>query len=311
MNALRKGILDYLLYVALRMVATYIHVCGQRVSYRTASLLGDLMYRFDRRRRDRAVRHLELSFPGWSGAKCQQVARASMRNLFYLGVEVALTTRIITPGRWRRHVRLHNMAGTIRRLLRRDAGLILLSGHFGNWEVVGYTMATLGFPMYAMARTLDNPYVNEWVLGVRESAGLIILDKFGATMQTEDLLANRQAVGFIADQTAGRKGCFVGFFGRKASTYRSIALLAMRHHVPVVVGYGRRLGESFRFEVGIQRTILPDEWADKDDPTTWITQEYTRALEDVVRTAPEQYLWTHRRWKHRPAGEAEAPDGVA
>ena len=311
MGDLRKKTLDYLLYVSLRAVGAYIHVSGLRISYRTARFLGDLMYRFDRRHRQRALRHLELSFPVWSAAKRRQVARASMRNLLYLGLEIALTTRMITPARWRRHVRLANMAATIRRLLLRQTGLIFLTGHFGNWEVTGYTMATLGFPTYAMARALNNPYVNRWLLGVRENTGLVILDKFGATMQTEDLLRDRQVVGFIADQTAGRKGCFVDFFGRKASTYRSIALLAMRHRAPIVVAYGRRLGESFQFEIGVSRTILPAEWADKDDPATWITQEYTRALEDVVRSAPEQYVWTHRRWKHRPAGEREDPDGVA
>ena len=85
----------------------------------------------------------------------------------------------------------------------------------------------------------------------------------------------------------------------------------MTYNAPVLVGYGRRLDETYRFAIGIQRIIYPQEWADKDDPMLWITQEYTRALEEVVRTAPEQYLWTHRRWKHRPRGEPQPPDGIA
>jgi Kdo2-lipid IVA lauroyltransferase/acyltransferase len=85
----------------------------------------------------------------------------------------------------------------------------------------------------------------------------------------------------------------------------------MRHEVPVIVGYGRRTAKNFQFEIGIQQIIEPSEWADKDDPMTWLTQEYTKALEDSIRTAPEQYLWVHRRWKHRPKGEPPAPDGIA
>lgn len=310
--ARRRGeFVDYLAWLALRVVQMCVYLAGVRLSYRFARLIGELLYRFDRRHRERAVRHLALSFPDWSEQRCRRVARASMRSTIYLGVEVLWTTRLITPVRWRRHVRLVRMEAALRRLVQRRSGLIFLTGHFGNWEIVGYTMATLGFGVYAPARALPNPYINAHMVNIRRRAGLAILDKFGAAAQMEPLLKNRQVVGFIADQSGGPRGCFVDFFGRKASAYRSVGLLATRHHVPIVIGYGRRLGEDFRFEIGVARTILPREWADKDDPVAWITREYTRALEQIVRSAPEQYLWTYRRWKDRPRGEQPGPDGVA
>jgi len=187
----------------------------------------------------------------------------------------------------------------------------MLPGHFGNWEVIGYTMATLGFPTVSVARPLDNPYINEYVMGVRERTGQSILYKKGATASMSDVLAGRGTLCFIADQDAGRKGLFVDFFGRPASTYRSIALMAIRHEVPVVVGYGKRLSDRFEFEIGIARIIYPHEWAGRDDEVRWITQEFTRVLEDIIRAAPEQYLWLHRRWKHRPDGTKAPGDGVA
>jgi hypothetical protein len=73
----------------------------------------------------------------------------------------------------------------------------------------------------------------------------------------------------------------------------------------VAVGYARRLEDDFRFEIGVERIILPEEWAHVEDPVMWITQEYTSALERVVRRDPEQYLWVHRRWKSRPRHERE------
>ena len=86
----------------------------------------------------------------------------------------------------------------------------------------------------------------------------------------------------------------------------------MQQNVPVIIGYGMRLEESFKFEIGIQQIIYPEEWKDKDDPLRFITQEYSTALENVIRKAPDQYLWTHRRWKHRPKGTPPATsDGVA
>lgn len=307
----RSPVADYLAYLAVRLFAMFVHMGSWKANYRTARWIGNLLYRFDKKHRERSLTHLRLSFPEWPEEKCQQVAQASMRNMVYLGIEFFFTTKLITPGRWRNHIRLSNMAEALRLLLYRESGLIFLTGHFGNWEVVGYTMAALGFPNTALARHLDNPYLNRYVLDQREKHGMTILDKRGAVGEIPTLLENKGSVSFIADQDAGRKGCFVDFFGRKASTYKSIALLAMQYNVPIMIGFGRRLDEEYHFEIGVQQYIHPDEWKDKDDPITWITQEYTHALEEVIRKAPEQYLWTHRRWKHRPKGEPQPEDGVA
>jgi len=307
----RSKLLDFVAYLGLRTFAMFVHMFSWEANYRTARWVGDLMYRFDRRHRQRGLAHLRKSFPDWPQDKLHRVCRASMRNLAYLGVEFLFTTRLITPGRWRRHITLTNQQENLHLLLAHETPLIYVAGHFGNWEVVGYAMAALGFPVYAVARRLDNPYVDRYVMGVREARGMTVLDKRGASARLEGILCARGNVCFVADQDAGRKGAFVDFFGRKASTYKAVALMAMRHRAPVIVGYGRRLDEEYHFEIGIGRVIHPHEWADKDNPMLWITQEYTRALEEVIRTAPEQYLWVHRRWKHRPRGEPAAPDGVA
>ena len=314
----RNKLADYLAYLGLRLFVMFIHIFDWEANYRTCRWLCNLLWWAGRRWpkklgkfEQRAVAHLRLSFPDWPEEKIQCVAKASMRNFIYLGLEVFFTTRLITPGRWRRHVTLENQAENIRLMLGGKSPLIYVAGHFGNWEVVGYTMAALGFPLTAVARKLDNPYLNEYMLGVRQNRGMIVLDKRGATLQADEVLSSNGRLVFVSDQDAGRKGCFVDFFGRKASTYKSIALLAMSYEAPILVGYGRRLDEEYHFAIGIQRVIHPHEWADKPDPMLWITQEYTTALEQVVRSSPEQYLWTHRRWKHRPKGEPPAPDGVA
>ena len=310
-NRKRNKVSDYAAYMGLRLFAMFVHMFTWKANYRTARWIGNLLYRFDKRHRRRALEHLRISFPDWSSEKRQIIARASMRNMIYLALEFFFTTRLITPGRWRRHIILTNMQENLRLLLNRKTGLIFLTGHFGNWEVVGYTMAGLGFPNTAVARRLDNLYIDRYVMGQRQKRNMIILDKMGATTVAPELLDNKGVVSFIADQDAGRKGIFVDFFGRPASTYKAIGLLAMQHRVPVIVGYGRRLDEEYHFEIGIQRIIHPEEWDEKDDPLRFITQEYTTALEEVIRTAPEQYLWVHRRWKHRPKGEQPGPDGVA
>jgi KDO2-lipid IV(A) lauroyltransferase len=187
--------------------------------------------------------------------------------------------------------------------MRKKQGLIMLTGHYGNWEILGYVLATLGFETTSVARPLDNPYINQWLLGVREKKGQKIIAKKGATSEIPDVLQAGGTVGFIADQNAGSKGIFVDFFGRKASTYKSIGLLAMEYRVPVIIGYARRINSRFKFIVGTQDIIWPADWDAQADPLRYITQRYTRAIEDFVREDPGQYLWVHRRWKTRPRGE--------
>ena len=118
-----------------------------------------------------------------------------------------------------------------------------------------------------------------------------------------EVLKNGETLCFIADQNAGKKGMFVDFFHRKASTYKSIGLLAIEYNLPIVVGYCRRIDDQYRFKLGVQRIIRPGDWEEQENPLRWITAEYTRAIEEFVRDDPEQYWWVHRRWKTRPRGE--------
>jgi len=303
MAKVRNKLVDYLTYLTLRLLAMAVHLAGAEASYRVAAWAGNLMYRFDRRHRERAIENLRASFPDFGEQRLHDVAKASMRSMAYLAVDLLLTTRMLRPNSWRRYVELGNLAEGVRLAIKRETGVVVVSGHFGGWEIFGYTTALAGIDSYALARALDNPYLNDYLLGIRQRGGMRILDKFGAMARMDGIMRRRMPVGFIADQDAGLRGIFVDFFGRKASTYKAPGLTAMRYNAPVVVAYGRRLGEQFRFELGVARIIYPHEWATRKDPLRWITQEYTTALEGVIRSAPQQYLWTYRRWKSRPPAE--------
>jgi Kdo2-lipid IVA lauroyltransferase/acyltransferase len=300
----RSDFIDRLQYLGLRVVSMCIHCWPVNLNLQVAKLLGNGMYILDRKHRERALGNLRRSFPDMDEALRREMARRSMQQLFMLFIEVLFTTRLVRIDTFRRYVELAKFDDVLRLLLKKNQGLIMLTGHYGNWEILGYVLATLGFPSTSVARPLDNPYVNDWLLGVRERKGQRILVKKGATAEIPDILARGGAVGFIADQNAGSKGLFVDFFGRKASTYKSIGLLAMEYDVPVIVGYARRLSDEFRFEIAAQDIIWPNDWKTQDDPLRYITQRYTKAIEDFVREDPGQYLWVHRRWKTRPKGEA-------
>jgi KDO2-lipid IV(A) lauroyltransferase len=299
----RNHVSDYAQYVALRLVSMMMHCWPVALNLRLAGAIGDALYYLDRRHRARAEGNLRRSMPELPERVRRDLARRSMRQLIELFVEVLFTTRLVRVDTFTRYFELGDFAPGLRLLTQRKGGLIMLTGHYGNWEVLGYALATLGFPTTSVARPLDNPYINHWLLGVRERRGQRIIAKTGATDDVTKELESGGVVGFIADQNAGPKGIFVDFFGRKASTYKSIGLLAMQYEVPVVIGYARRQG-PFRFSIGVQDVIWPADWEKEQDPLRYVTQRYTKAIEDFVRADPGQYLWVHRRWKTRPKGEA-------
>jgi KDO2-lipid IV(A) lauroyltransferase len=231
-------------------------------------------------------------------------------NLICMALEILWTPRLIRPNTWRRHVRLVDMADAIRLLTTRQGPLVFVTGHVGNWEIAGYTMAAVGLPSYTVARHIDNPYLNDFIFGVRERMGQRMIYKKGAAAKVPAAMDAGEVVCFVSDQDAGRKGVFVDFFGRAASTFKSIALMAMQYDCPLVVVGCRRVG-TFQFEIFSPRIIQPPEWRDRDRPVHWITQEFAHAIEQMARACPEQYFWFHRRWKHRPKGEPRPPGGIA
>jgi Kdo2-lipid IVA lauroyltransferase/acyltransferase len=299
----RYFVLDWLQYAGVRTISMVMHWFPVNVNLVTARLFGTCWYYFDKKHRARALMNLQRCFPHLSEAQRNRIAHRSVQHMFMLGVEVFFTTRLIRIDTWRKYVKIDEIQKVVGLMMDPSRGLIMLTGHYGNWEILGYVMATLGFETTSIARPLDNPIINDWVFGVRERHGQKVLRKKGATEEITHLLDEKKTVAFVADQNAGSKGIFVDFFGRKASTYKSIGLLAMHYEVPIVVGFARRLKDKFEFQLAMQDVILPEEWKREDDPLRYITQRYTRAIEAFVTEVPDQYLWVHRRWRSRPKGE--------
>lgn len=299
----RNDLLDRLGYLVVRLISAALHCFPVNLNHQTAKLIASIVYRLDHKHRNRTLGNLKRSFPDATDAQRAAWGERSAQSLTMMAVEVLFTTRLIRLDTWPRYVTLKNFEPVLELLLKRNQGLLMLTAHYGNFEILGYLLATLGFPTASVARPLDNPYISEYLFGLRAKMGQRVIVKHGATEDVVAEMEAHEAVGFVADQNAGPKGIFVDFFGRKASTYKSIGLVAMQYNVPVVIGYARRVNDEFRFVIGAQDIIYPDDWKDEPDPLRYITQRYTKAIEDFIRDDPGQYWWVHRRWKTRPKGE--------
>ena len=292
-------------YAALRLVETALQCFPMEANLRTARWAGDLLFWLDRTHRERALENLRASFPGAREGALRQIARRSCEHLIMVGAEVLCLPRLMQFNRFLEYVDVSGCTESIRYVAGGNPCL-LITGHFGNWEMVGYAMAAMGFPSTAIARPLDNPYLNDYILRLRQRTGQKILFKQGMTEEALGELRRGRPLAFIADQDAGRRGFFVDFFGRKASAYKSIAYLALEENVPIFVGGAYRTLDRFHYRIVMIDAIYPDAYPRSLDGAMAITQRYTTALERLVRLAPDQYLWVHRRWKTRPPLERSA-----
>ncbi len=272
---------------------------------RTAGMVADCWAAMNARRVDRAVQNIRRALPDLPEAEARRIAAESVRYMFrtYM-VDAFQLPRLLTAETWQRYVDMSGAkAATSIFLTGRPA--IFIAPHAGNWEMLGQIPATLGFKVSALARPLDNPFIWAWALALREQRGMRIVTKFGATDEVTRIIEAGGRIAFIADQNAGEDGTFVPFFGQMASAYKSIGLLAMRYELPIVVSTAIRVGGGFDYRCHTTDVIMPVDWRDFDDPLYYITARYTRAMEQAVMLAPEQYLWMHRRWKSRPKWERE------
>ncbi len=119
--------------------------------------------------------------------------------------------------------------------------VLMLGGHFGNWEVAVNTFGMFGFPMGVVARELDNPWLHHWFRRFRESTGNALISKAGGGPEIAETLERGGMISLLCDQDAGKSGVFVDFFGKPASTFKSIGLLALQYNALVVVGGAYRL----------------------------------------------------------------------
>jgi KDO2-lipid IV(A) lauroyltransferase len=186
-------------------------------------------------------------------------------------------------------------------------GVLLVTGHYGNWEIAAATVASRGVPIAAIVRRQGNRMVDERLQQLRRNLGVETIYQGEAPSRVPRLLRKNGVIGIVGDQNARRAGVLVPFFGRPASTHRGPALFALRLGAPVFSCIARRLpGDNPRYEVAAERVEV-SRTGDLDADVLRLTAELALRLERQVRIEPEQYFWFHNRWR-LPAPKDSAAD---
>ena len=294
-------------YAALRGAVAAI----ERLSFRTAgsigARIGGLGYRPLGIRRDVVERQLSVSFPGRTPEDVARIARAAYAHLGQTSIETA-----ILPSYSRLQIidlfeAVHGW-DIVEERLARGKGLVMVTGHLGNWELGGAYIAARGVAIDVVARHMENPLFDRYLTATRERLGMTVVHDNEAVRCVPRSLRSGRAVAFLIDQgTVGLASTWVPFFGRYAKTPRGPAVFALRLGSPMVFGVAIRQ-PSGRYQLTFEPIDVVDT-GDRESDVDRIVNDYTRVLERWVCTAPEQYLWHHRRWKHqRPGTPAELGD---
>ena len=199
----------------------------------------------------------------------------------------------------------------VKQALERGKGVLILIAHFGNYDLMGlFASRLLGYPVTIITKTLKNQRLNELWWELRQKAGLKTLPSHNAYRACVRALRRNELVGFMLDQNRpSGQGVFVDFFGKPASTTPGLAMMSAQTGAPVVPVFMRRRPDGRHVLEALPVIEPPPDR--KEETLRACTAAYTKIIEDEIRRDPAQWMWLHKRWKSRPADEAEsAPAGT-
>lgn len=258
--------------------------------------LGLLAAKFAKKDCQRAREHLHLAFG--EGFDCEALIREQAKHLGSLLGEClwlarASASKILAKTRFRG-------LDYLKTALAGAKGVVLVTGHCGNWEWMNLALQAAGFPMTVAGRRLKDPQFDRFITRLRSRFG-------GRTVARGDqagqalfaALRRRRVVGLLIDQDIDAPGVFVRFFGRPAWTPTGAAVLALSAGSPVIIGFSRRCADG-AMEITFAPSIQPKGDARNLQDVAQLTAAFTRQIEDQIRTCPEQWVWFHQRWRRQP-----------
>ncbi len=297
---LGKLAVDAVAYAAVRVLICVVQSLPRETCERVARSWSHFLANRLRIRRGVVRDNLRQAFPEQTPEQLRDIARGMWEHLLLMVIEIAHSERVIRKTTWRRHLRIHGMERMVRELWA-DRPKVILSGHFGNFEMSAFVFGLFGFRIYSVARELDNPFLDRFVTRFREARGQVILPKKGSAPDVALVLENNGVIGLLGDQAAGPRGCWVDFFGRPASVHKAIGVFSLSSSAPMLVCSATRRRRLFDYDLRLEGVADPAAGGREVSDLRAISQWYTALLEKAIRRSPSQYWWVHRRWRGEPA----------
>ncbi|MCD6531927.1 lysophospholipid acyltransferase family protein [bacterium] len=281
-------------YLGVRAVILALRFFPHRVALAFGDVVGKLLWHLGIRRKI-ARRNFDLCLGGrYSPAERDSILRRSYANFVRSMVELARLPKMLKN--LDRYVRIEGLE-LFEKLQDSGRGALLVTGHFGNWELYGAALAKAGLPIDAVVGYQTNPLVDRFMVEYRRRLGMGVIRTGTASVGIYRSLRRGRMVAILADQDARDVGVIVKFCGVPASTFRGTAEIALKTGAPIAVGYIARTTNRITHTAFVVEVIYPDKLPPEKRNVEYITQLFTDILAGEVRKYPTEYFWAHKRFK--------------
>jgi len=258
--------------------------------------LGAITFCLLGRYRRAALRNLELVYGDEFSKKHRYaMARAVFRHFGQVGAEFLRLPRLSDSVVEKLSV--VNGEDHLKAALAMQSGVLLITGHFGNWEFMARWLALHGYPLNVVARDARDPVATKLLQDTRGSNGANVLYRGNSARAVLQCLKKREIVGLLPDQNAA--DVFVPFLGVRTGTVDGPALIHLKTHAPLLFAWCIRRDDG-RFEITFDTPLVAESSGDKDADVVAVMTEINARLGSWIRKYPTQWLWLHNRWKASP-----------
>ncbi|MFZ4619065.1 MAG: lysophospholipid acyltransferase family protein [Bacteroidota bacterium] len=269
-------------------------------SFNSVQKLGDafgiFIYSVIGLRKGLVLSNLRHAFPEKTEEEIRSIAKGSYRNLFTAYFEILYLDRLSADD-LKRMISFPDIR-KISDALKKNKGLILLSGHYGNWELLALSVPVLSGNYYTMVvQKQRNPHIDRYMTAMRTRLGNQVVVMERAFRELLRTLSNNGTVALLADQSGPESGIYTEFFGRMTSTHQGPAVLQVRTGAPMIIGLLVREGPG-KFRVELEEIDTTGLTGTNEEKMQQISQRHVSVLEKHIRRHPEHWLWMHKRWKH-------------
>lgn len=288
-------------YIIFQIVAGIIRILPLKLVQWKGSFLGQVVYSVFGYRKGVTLDNLRRAFPEKSEREVESIARGAFRNVGISLFELLYFSRL-TSGRIRQLVQFENPE-LVREIFGRKKGVILLTAHFGNWELLAQGIpACFGIPTLIIVKPQSNPYVDRSINKRRTRFGNPIVPMDNSVREVLRTLGNGGAVGIVADQTAAKENIWINFFGREVPTHQGPAVFCLKTGAPLLVMFSIRQPDG-SYKILWQEVPTSDLGGYTNENVIELTKRHVKITEEFIRRYPDHWMWMHKRWKHVPEHE--------
>ena len=299
---------DFVLYLIVRIFVSLFRLLPLTFCVLMGRFLAYIAYLVDTKHRTVAEKNLRNAYGDeLSEPQMHEIIRRSYLHLASVGIDFIKLPRIVKSNNWQNHFEFEGLENA-QKVLEEGKGALCVTGHVGNWEVLGCAMAYVyNHSVHSIAKHMENPYMDKFFTELREKNGQKIIFTENAAREILRVLKNNQLLGILVDQHVRGNSIFVDFFGQKASTTRSVATLSLKTGAPVIMFFARRLEGGYRFKINVSEPLKVEKTGDMERDIFNLTQRCTNLIESKIRERPHEWLWIHRRWKVKSSIVTSSP----